>query len=79
MSEPSRDIAVTHFELTPPPAYDVAPSISVVDDEIVVLGPGAVAFSMTWAAAEETHRRLGDVLKNPPSPPPDLPGSARTG
>jgi hypothetical protein len=77
--ESSREIAVTHFELTPPPAFDVAPSISVVEDEIVVLGPGSVAFSMTRAAAEETHRRLGDVLKEPPGPRPDSPGSARTG
>lgn len=53
------------FELTPPPAYDLAPSISVVDDEIVLLGPGSVAFSMTRAAAEETHRRLGEALRLP--------------
>jgi hypothetical protein len=54
---------VTYFELTPPPAYDVAPSVTLVEDEIVLLGPGAVAFSMTWAAAKETHRRLGEVLE----------------
>lgn len=54
---------MTYFEFTPPPAYDAAPSISVVENEVVVLGPGSVAFSMTRAAAEETHRRLGEVLK----------------
>jgi hypothetical protein len=55
-------MGVTQFELMPPPAYDVAPSITMVDDEIVMLGPGSVAFSMTRAAAEEMHRRLGEIL-----------------
>jgi hypothetical protein len=55
---------VTQFELKPPPAYDSAPHISEVEGEIVVVGPGAVAFSMTRAAAEEMHRRLGNVLNS---------------
>jgi hypothetical protein len=57
-------IAVTQFELKPPPAYDTAPTVSIVEDEIVVVGPGSIAFSMTWAAAKETHRRLGEVLRS---------------
>ena len=50
------------YELQPTPAYDTAPSIQVVEGEVVVVGPGALAFSMTIAAAEETYRRLGQVL-----------------
>jgi hypothetical protein len=53
---------MTQFELTPPPAHDSAPSISAVEGEIGMVGPGAIAFSVTQAAAEETHRRLGEVL-----------------
>jgi hypothetical protein len=48
--------------MKPAPAYDVAPTISVIDDEVVVVGPGSVAFSMTRDAARETHRRLGLAL-----------------
>jgi hypothetical protein len=48
--------------MKPAPAYDVAPTISVIDDEVVVVGPGSVAFSMTRDAALETHRRLGLAL-----------------
>jgi hypothetical protein len=55
---------MTPFELKPAPAYDSAPTISVVEDEIVVVGPGSIAFSMTQAAAAETHRLLGEVLED---------------
>jgi hypothetical protein len=34
----------------------------VVDGKVVLVGPGAIAFSMTKAATEETHRRLGKIL-----------------
>jgi hypothetical protein len=67
---------MTQFELKPPPAYDSAPSISVVEDEIVVVGPGAVAFSMTTTAAEEMHRRLGEALDGLRDAPTRGPGSA---
>ena len=50
------------LELMPAPAYDAAPTITVVDDEFVVVGPGSVAFSMTREAARETYRRLGVAL-----------------
>lgn len=53
------------IELAPPPAHDIAPEISVIDSEVVFVGPGAIAFSMTRAAAEETHRRLGLALEPP--------------
>jgi hypothetical protein len=61
---------VPNFELAPSPAYDLAPTISVVEGEVVIVGPGAVAFSMTRAAAEETYRRLGQVLKDSENTPP---------
>jgi hypothetical protein len=67
---------VTQFELKPPPAYDCAPHISEVEGEIVVVGPGAVAFSMTMAAAEEMHRRMGQVLDDARDAPAREPGSA---
>lgn len=57
------------FELMPAPPYDAAPTITVVDDEFVVLGPGAVAFSLTREAARETYRRLGVVLASPDGEP----------
>ena len=53
---------MSKFELTPAPAHDRAPTITIVDDEIVVVGPGSIAFSMTRDAAQETYRRLGRVL-----------------
>ncbi len=54
---------MSSFELMPAPAYDSAPTITVVDEEVVLLGPGSVAFSMTRAAARETYRRLGLALE----------------
>lgn len=53
--------------MKPPPAYDDAPTISFSEGEIVVVGPGAVAFSMTLEAARETHRRLGLALDQLPA------------
>lgn len=50
------------FELQPYPAFDTAPTITMVEDEVVLVGPGAMAFSMTRSAAEETYRRLGAAL-----------------
>jgi len=52
-------------ELQPAAAFDTAPSIQVFEGEVVVVGPGTLAFSMTLAAAEETYRRLGQVLFGP--------------
>ncbi len=57
-----RDAALHNFEMKPEPAYDVAPTVSVIEGEIVLVGPGAIAFSMTREAARETHRRLGLAL-----------------
>lgn len=50
------------FDLQPTPAFDTAPEITLIEDEIVLVGPGVLAFSMTRAAAEETYRRLGAAL-----------------
>jgi hypothetical protein len=55
---------VAFFDPQPHPAFDTAPRIALVEDEVIV-GPGALAFSMTRVAAEETHRRLGEVLFGP--------------
>lgn len=60
----SRDLTM-HFGLMPPLAYDKAPLIEVIDGEIVLVGPGALAFSMTREAAEEMQRRLAEVLAAP--------------
>jgi hypothetical protein len=60
--KPGETSTGTGFEMTPVPTHHTASAISIVEDEIVVLGPGAIAFSMTRAAAEETYRRLGAVL-----------------
>lgn len=50
------------FELQPYPAFDTAPTITLIEGEVVLVGPGVMAFSMTRIAAEETYRRLGAVL-----------------
>ena len=62
-----RDPILRNFEMKPEPAYDVAPTVSVIEDEIVLVGPGAIAFSMTREAARETHRRLGVALGQSPA------------
>jgi hypothetical protein len=46
----------------PIPANDVPLEIETVDDEVVFLGPGAVAFAMTRRAASETAARLCRIL-----------------
>lgn len=55
--------------LTPTPAYDEAPKVLLVDNEVVLVGPGPIAFSMTRNAAREMCRRLAEALKDsdPPS------------
>jgi hypothetical protein len=58
---------LSSFKPMPTPAYDAPPAIMIVDDEVVMVGPGSVAFSMTRRAAQETHRRLGAILA-PPGP-----------
>ena len=37
-------------------------AIAIIAREVVFIGPGRVAFSMTRAAATETHKRLTEVL-----------------
>ena len=37
-------------------------AIAIIAREVVFIGPGRVAFSMTRAAALETHKRLTEVL-----------------
>jgi hypothetical protein len=50
----------------PAPAFDSAPSVSIVKGEFVFLGPGGTGFSMTRDAAVETCRRLTEALAAPP-------------
>ena len=46
----------------PLPPIDQPLAIAVIAREVVFIGPGRVAFSMTRAAAMETHKRLAQVL-----------------
>jgi hypothetical protein len=46
----------------PQPPLDQPLAIAVISREVVFIGPGRVAFSMTRAAAIETHKRLTEVL-----------------
>jgi len=46
----------------PLPPIDQPLAVAVIAREVVFIGPGRVAFSMTRAAATETHRRLTEVL-----------------
>jgi hypothetical protein len=50
------------YQAQPLPAIDAPLVIETVDDEVVFIGPGAVAFAMTRAAARETALRLRAVL-----------------
>jgi hypothetical protein len=49
-------------EPRPVDPIDTPLEVRLIEGEVVVIGPGPVAFSMTPAAARETCRRLGDVL-----------------
>ena len=50
----------------PLPVHDAAPTIALVDGEVVLLGPGAMSCAMTPAAARETVRRLTETLDRLP-------------
>ena len=50
------------YNPTPLNALDEPLQVSLVDDEVVLIGLGQVAFSMTKTAAIETCRRLGEIL-----------------
>jgi hypothetical protein len=52
---------------TRPPPEPLPPisqplAIAVISNEVVFIGPGRVAFSMTRTAAAETHKRLSEAL-----------------
>jgi hypothetical protein len=53
---------------SPPPPVGEALRVLLVDQEIVVLGPGAIGFSMTLPAARHTRDRLGQLLAKIPDP-----------
>ncbi len=46
----------------PLPPIDQPLAVAIIAREVVFIGPGRVAFSMTRAAATETHKRLTEVL-----------------
>jgi hypothetical protein len=46
----------------PLPPIDQPLAIAIISNEVVFIGPGRVAFSMTRAAAVETHKLLTQVL-----------------
>lgn len=50
-------------EPRPAPPIDRPLDVRMIDDEIVIIGPGPVAFSMTVEAARETCRLLGEILE----------------
>jgi hypothetical protein len=51
------------YEVKPLPPIDAALDVEIVDGEVVFIGPGAIAFAMTRAAAFETGRRLEAALQ----------------
>jgi hypothetical protein len=46
----------------PLPPIDQPLAVAIISNEVVFIGPGRVAFSMTREAALETHKRLAQVL-----------------
>src|SRR5437764_446713 len=57
-----RSTNVSAYRPVPIAAFDKPLDCQIVDDEVVFIGPGAVAFSMTFKASEETARRLNILL-----------------
>ncbi len=49
-------------EHRPVAPVDIPLEVRLVEGEVVVIGPGSIAFSMTPDAARETCRRLGEAL-----------------
>jgi hypothetical protein len=49
-------------ESAPQPAIGEPLDLHFVDQEVVFLGPGNIAFSMTLSAAQRTSLRLGGLL-----------------
>jgi hypothetical protein len=53
---------MSSYEAQPISAITAPLEIEAVGDEVVFIGPGAVAFAMTWAAAHQTAERLREVM-----------------
>ena len=51
------------YQPQPLAAIDTPLQIELVDGEVVFIGPGAIAFSMTKDAAAETAERVALVLR----------------
>ncbi len=58
----AHEVCVSNSDPSPEPVHKLAPTIMMIDEEVVFVGPGPVAFSMTQDAATETLRRLASVL-----------------
>ena len=54
------------YEPDPVGPFDAPVTIELIDGEVVFIGPGPIAFSMTVQAAMETSRRLVEVLAERP-------------
>ena len=50
------------YEPDPLAPFDEPMTIEVIEGEVVFIGPGPIAFSMTLQAARETAQRLAVVL-----------------
>ena len=55
-------MSMSRSEPQPPPPVDEPLSLQIIAGEVVFIGPGRVAFSMTKTAAQETCRRLSVLL-----------------
>lgn len=52
------------------PAFTEASSVTVVEGDVVVIGPGCIGASLTPQAAEETGRRLAAAAAKALDEPP---------
>jgi hypothetical protein len=58
------------YEPEPVAPFDAALSVQIIDGEVVFIGAGRVAFSMTLRAATETSLRLEEALLSARNTPP---------
>jgi hypothetical protein len=59
-------------------AYDEPSQADCIDGEVVLIGPGVIAASMTPAAAAETARRLCAAARKASQAPPPADGGPVT-
>jgi hypothetical protein len=61
--EITRRAGMTQHEPRPVAPVSTPLDVRLIDGEIVVIGPGSIAFSMTLAAAKDTCERLRQALE----------------